>query len=142
MLEHPVGEGLAGQRVDDVDQPLPRQLPLLVGLRQVARDLGVLFRLLEELLGAEPFVLWHRQVLDLVAVDELALAVDEGLEVVDGVAVMISQIGTALYGEEVIPTERVSGTGCTYTSRLERYLLANMAAVTWGCCGSANILTR
>ena len=60
VLEHPVGEGLAGQRVDEVDHPLPRQLLLLVGLGQVALYLGVLGRLFEELLEAEPIVLRHR----------------------------------------------------------------------------------
>ena len=59
VLEHPVGEGLAGQRVDEVDHPLPRELPLLVGLGQVALYLGILFRLVEELLDAEPLVLRH-----------------------------------------------------------------------------------
>ena len=39
---------------------------------------------------------------------ELALAVDERLEKVDGVAFMIGQIGAALYGEEVVPTRMVN----------------------------------
>ena len=108
VLEHPVGEGLAAERVDQVDHPLARQLPLLVGLGEESSNLGVLGRLLQELLDAEPLVLRHRQVLDLVAVEELALAVDQRLEEVDGVAVVIGEVGAALHGEEVVPAGRVS----------------------------------
>ena len=142
VLEHPVGEGLAGQRVDEVDHPLPRQLLVLVGLGQEASHFGVLRRLLQELLDAEPLVLGHRQVLHLVAVEELALAVDQRLEEVDGVAVVRRQVGAALDGEEVVPAEKVSEAQGTYTSRLDLYLEANMVAVTCCCYCSANILAR
>ena len=142
MLEHPVGEGLAAQRVHEIDHPLAWQLPPLVGIGQVGLSLGDLGRLLQELFDAETLILRHRQVLYLVAVEELALAVDQRLEEVDGVAVVRRQIGAALHGEEVVPAEKVSGVHCTYTSRLDRYFEANMAAVTCCCCGSANILMR
>ena len=58
------------------------------------------------------------------------MAVDKRLEEVDRVAFVIGQIGAALYGQEVVPAETVSSRWPTYTSRLERYLEANMAAVT------------
>ena len=40
--------------------------------------------------------------------EELALAVDQRLEEVDGVAVVSGEVGAALYGEEVVPLGRVS----------------------------------
>jgi type IV secretory pathway TraG/TraD family ATPase VirD4 len=75
-------------------------------------------------------------------VEELALAVDQRLEEVDGVAVVRREVGAAVHGEEVVPAEKVSGVQGTYTSRLERYFEANMAAVTYCCYCSANILMR
>ena len=77
-----------------------------------------------------------------VAVEELVLAIDQRLEVVDGVAIVRREVGTALNGKEVIPVKKVSRVHHTYTSRLDRYFEANMAAVTCCCCCSANILIR
>ena len=103
MLEHPVSEGLAGQRVDEVDDPLARQLPQVILIREVGCNLGVLACLAQELLDAEALVLGHGQVLHLVAVKELALSVDELLQKVDRVAVQRGEVGVALNGEEVVP---------------------------------------
>ena len=72
--------------------------------------------------------------------EELALAVDELLQEVDRVAVQWGEVGMALNGEEVVPVRKVSFGASTYTSRLERNLEANMAAVTCCCYYSANIV--
>ena len=141
VLKHPVGEGFASERVHQVDQPLARQLAALIWFREVAFYLREVGRLGEELFHAEPLVLRHRQVLHLVAVQKLALTVDERLEEVDCVALVRSQVGTALDAEEVIPTEDVSEGVVTYTSRLERYLDANMVDVTCDCWLSVIIVT-
>ena len=71
--------------------------------------------------------------------EELALSVDELLQKVDRVAVQRGEVGVALNGEEVVPVRKVSFGASTYTSRLERNLEANMAAVTCYYCYSANI---
>ena len=76
MLEHPVSEGLAGQRVDKVDDPLARQLAQVILIWEVGCNLGVLACLVQELLDAEALVLGQGQVLHLVAVEELALSID------------------------------------------------------------------
>ena len=141
MLEHPVSEGLAGQRVDKVDDPLARQLPQVILIWEVGCNLGVLACLAQELLDAEALVLGHRQVQHLVTVEELALAVDELLQEVDRVAVQRGEVGVALNGEEVVPVRKVSFSASTYTSRLERNFEANIAAVTCYYCDSANIVS-
>ena len=81
---------------------------MVVLLREIVCHLRILVCLLQELLDAEALVLRHRKVLDLVAVEELALAVDELLEEVDGVALQGRQVGVALDGEEVVPEDKVS----------------------------------
>ena len=71
--------------------------------------------------------------------EELALAVDDLLQEVDRVAVQRGEVSVALDGEEVVPVKKVSFGASTYTSRLERNLEANIAAVTCYYCYSANI---
>ena len=126
----PVGEGLPDERVAEVDEPLPGQLAelLLVG-QVVSADLKAQ-GLLEDLLDAEALVLRKRQVTDTVVADVLLLSLDNGLEVVDGVALVGREVGVAVDGEEGVPTEGVRDSSCTYTSRLDRYLEANILAVT------------
>ena len=108
VLEHPVGKRLASQRVHNVDDPLAGEPHVVVLLREIICHLRILAGLLQELLEAEALVLRHREVLDLVAVEELALAVDELLEEVDRVALKGRQVGMALDGEEVVPEDKVS----------------------------------
>ena len=126
----PVGEGLPDERVAEVDEPLPGELAELLLLGQVVGADLVAERLLEDLLDAEALVLGERQVADAVVADELLLALDHGLEVVDGVALVGREVGVAVDGEEGVPTDGVRDLSCTYTSRLDRYLLANICAVT------------
>ena len=82
--------------------------------------------LVEDLLDAKARVLRHRQVANPVAVDELLSSLDQRLEEVDGMVLVRGKVGLAVDGQEVEPTERVSLARDTYTSRLERYLLANI----------------
>ena len=53
----PIGEGLAYERVDKVDEPLTRELTELFCVWQVVRADVTVLRLLEHLLDAETFVL-------------------------------------------------------------------------------------
>ena len=53
----PIGEGLADECVDEVDEPLARQLAELFCVWQVVRTDVTVLRLLEHLLDAETFVL-------------------------------------------------------------------------------------
>ena len=126
----PVGEGLPDERVAEVDEPLPWELAELLLLGQVVGADLVAERLLEDLLDAEALVLGEGEVADAVVADELLLALDDGLEVVDGVALVGREVGVAVDGEEGVPTDGVRELSCTYTSRLLRYLLANIYAVT------------
>ena len=126
----PVGEGLPDERVAEVDEPLPGELAELLLLGQVVGADLVAERLLEDLLDAEALVLGEGQVADAVVADVLLLALDDGLEVVDGVALVGREVGVAVDGEEGVPTDGVRDLSCTYTSRLDRYLLANICAVT------------
>ena len=126
----PVGEGLADERVAEVDEPLPGQLAELLLVGQVVCTHHVAQGLLEDLLDAEALVLGERQVADTVVAHELLLALDDGLQVVDGVALVWREVGVAVDGEEGVPTGGVRNSGLTYTSRLDRYLEANILAVT------------
>ena len=126
---HPLGEGPADERVRDVDDPLPRQLADVVLVGEVDERLGVLGGLREELLDAEALVLRHGQVLDAVGMEELLRAHNQRLEEVDCDVVVVREVGVALDRGEMIPSERVSNEIGTYTSRFERYLAANAAAV-------------
>ena len=126
----PVGEGLPDERVAEVDEPLPGELAELLLLGQVVRTDFVAQGLLEDLLDAQTFVLGQGQVTNTVVADELLRALDDGLEVVDGVALVGREVGVAVDGEEGVPTDGVRDLSCTYTSRLDRYLLANICAVT------------
>ena len=72
---------------------------------------------------------------------ELALSIDQRLEEVDGVTLVRSQIGAKLHAEEVIPTEIVSEGKVAYTSRLDRYLDANIVDVICDCWLSVIIVT-
>ena len=82
----PVRERLPHQRVRQVDEPLPRQLPMLIRLGQVGETSLVALNLLKDVLDAEALVLWQRQVLNPVVVDEALAAADDALQEVDGVA--------------------------------------------------------
>ena len=62
--------------------------------------------------------------------DELLDALDERLEKVDGVVLEGSQVRVALHGEEGESETLVNKVSETYTSRLERYLDANICAFT------------
>ena len=127
----PVGEGLPHDGVGQVDEPLPRQLAELLLVWQVLGAGLVARRLLQDLLDAEALVLGQGQVPDAVGVHELLGALNEGTQVVDGVVLVGGQVCVALDGQEGIATENVSQLVGTYTSRLERYLAANMVAVTY-----------
>ena len=105
---HPVGEGLAHQRVGHVDDPLAGELADVVSLREVLGCVGVLCCLCQELFDTEPLVLRHGQVLHPVAVKELLGAHDERLEEVDCDVLVGRQERAALNGGEVIPEEKVS----------------------------------
>ena len=87
-------------------------------------------RLREDLLDAEPRVLREREVADAVAADVLLVAHDEVLQEVDGVVLVRREVRVAVDGQEAIATERVRAAAGTYTSRLERYLEANIVAVS------------
>ena len=126
----PVGEGLPDERVAEVDEPLPRELAELLLLWQVVSADFVAQCLLEDLLDAQTFVLGQGQVTNTVVADELLRALDDGLEVVDGVALVGREVGVAVDGEEGVPTDGVKDLSFTYTSRLLRYLEANICAVT------------
>ena len=82
----PICKRLPHQRVSQVDEPLPRQLPMLVRLRQVVKASLVALSLLKDILDAEALVLWQRQVLNPVVVDETLAATDDALQEVYGVA--------------------------------------------------------
>ena len=84
----PVRERLPHQRVRQVDEPLPRQLPMLVRLRQVVKASLVALSLLKDVLDAEALVLRQRQVPHPVVVDETLAAADDALQKVDGVALV------------------------------------------------------
>ena len=99
-------------------------------VRQVVCTHHVAQGLLKDLLDAKALILWKRQVADTVVAHELLLALDDGLEVVDGVALVGREVGVAVDGEEGVPTDGVRGSNCTYTSLLDRYLEANILAVT------------
>ena len=60
----PLAEGLADIGVDEVDEPLPGDLFPVALVGQVVLHDGVLLRLDEHLLDAEPLVLGHREVVD------------------------------------------------------------------------------
>ena len=95
--------------------------------------------LLEDLLDAEALVLGQRQVTDSVVADVLLHALDERFQEVYGVVLERSQVRMAVHGQEVVPTKLVRRASCTYTSLLERYLQANICAVT---CWRAPALLR
>ena len=99
-------------------------------VRQVVSAHLVAQRLLEDLLDAETLVLREGQVADAVVADELLFALDYGLEVVDGVALVGREVGVAVDGEEGVPTDGVRNSSLTYTSLLLRYFEANICAVT------------
>ena len=82
----PVCKRLPHQRVIQVDKPLPWQLTMLIRLRQIVKASLVALSLLKDILDAEALVLWQRQVLNLVVVDETLAATDDALQEVDGVA--------------------------------------------------------
>ena len=82
----PICKRLAHQRVSQVNKPLPWQFTMLIRLRQIVKASLVALSLLKDILDAEALVLWQRQVLNLVVVDETFAAIDDALQEVDGVA--------------------------------------------------------
>ena len=126
---YPLGEGPTHERVRDVDDPLPRKLANVVPVWEVEERFGKLACLGEKLFDAEALVLRHGQVLDAVRVQELLAALDERFQEVDCHLVVRGQVRMALDCREVVPIETVRLQIATYTSRLERYLDANIAAV-------------
>ena len=99
---------MSHQRVSQIDQPLTRQFAELLLVRQVVVD-GVIGKgLLQDLLNTKAFVLGERQIAHIVAVDELLVALDNLLEVVDRVALVRGEVRMAVHGEEHVPTARVS----------------------------------
>ena len=126
---HPLGEGPTDERVRDVDDPLPRKLANVVLVGEVEERLGKLARLGEKLFDAEALVLRHGQVLDSVRVQELLASLDERFQEIDRHLVVRGQVRMTLYCREVVPIDTVRLQIDTYTSRLERYLDANIAAV-------------
>ena len=101
----PVSEGLAREAVRQVDDELPGKAATLFQLGQILFDGRVLARLNQELLDAETLVLGHGQVLDAVGVKELFPAGNQGLEKVDGHAVVRRQVRPTLDRGEVVPEE-------------------------------------
>ena len=57
LLEDPITEGFANDRVCDVDDPLPGKTLVLILMRQVLDHLRVLLSLSHDLLDAEALVL-------------------------------------------------------------------------------------
>ena len=109
VLEYPVSKRLADDGVDHVDDPLTRKTTKLIILRQVLQRLRVLGRLREELLDAEALVLWHRQVLSRVSVEELLVPCYQGLEEVDGHSVVWGQERVTVDRHEVITRNSIAG---------------------------------
>ena len=56
----PVRKRLPNERVSQVDEPLPRQLPILIGLRQVVVASLTILRLLKDVPYRKALVLWQR----------------------------------------------------------------------------------
>ena len=63
--------------------------------------------MLQDLLDTETVVLWERQVSHIVTADELFVALDDLLEIVDRVALVWSEVCVAVHREEVVPIVRV-----------------------------------
>ena len=61
---------------------------MLIRLRQVVKASLVALSLLKDILDAEALVLWQRQVLNTVVVDETLAATDDALQIVDGEALI------------------------------------------------------
>ena len=61
---------------------------MLIRLRQVVKASLVALSLLKDVLDAEALVLWQRQVLNTVVVDETLAATDDALQIVDGEALI------------------------------------------------------
>ena len=60
MLEHPVCKWLASQSVYNVDDPLARETFVVFLFRKIVCHLRILVCLMQKLLDAKAFVLWHR----------------------------------------------------------------------------------
>ena len=95
------------QRVSQIDQPLTRQFAELLLIRQIVIDGTEGNSLLQDLLDTETVVLWERQVAHIVTVNELLVALDDLLEIVDRVALVWSEVCVAVHREEVVPIVRV-----------------------------------
>ena len=126
----PIREGLAYERVGDVDYPLARQLRQVIIIRQILSADFVALCLLKDVLDSQTHILWERQVTDAVATDELLLSHDEVLEEVDRVVLIGCKVCVAVNSQETISVVLIRLIIVTYTSRLDRYLEANIYAVT------------
>ena len=98
---------MSHQRVSQIDQPLTRQFAELLLIRQIVIDGTEGNSLLQDLLDTETVVLWERQVAHIVTVNELLVALDDLLEIVDRVALVWSEVCVAVHREEVVPIGRV-----------------------------------
>ena len=79
----------------------------LLLIRQIVIDGTEGDSLLQDLLDTETVVLWERQVAHIVTVNELLVALDDLLEIVDRVALVWSEVCVAVHREEVVPIVRV-----------------------------------
>ena len=98
---------MSHQRVSQIDQPLTRQFAELLLIRQIVIDGTEGNSLLQDLLDTETVVLWERQVAHIVTVNELLVALDDLLEIVDRVALVWSEVCVAVHREEIVPIVRV-----------------------------------
>ena len=98
---------MSHKRVSQIDQPLTRQFAELLLIRQIVIDGTEGDSLLQDLLDTETVVLWERQVAHIVTVNELLVALDDLLEIVDRVALVWSEVCVAVHREEVVPIVRV-----------------------------------
>ena len=98
---------MSHKRVSQIDQPLTRQFAELLLIRQIVIDGTEGDSLLQDLLDTETVVLWERQVAHIVTVNELLVALDDLLEIVDRVALVWSEVCVAVHREEIVPIVRV-----------------------------------
>ena len=84
----PICKRLPHQRVSQVDKPLPWQLSILIRLRQVVMAGLVALSLLKDVFDTEALVLWQRQVLNPVTIDETLATTDDALQKVDSEALV------------------------------------------------------
>ena len=126
---NPVRKGSANDRVRDIYDPLPWKLANIVLVRVIQESFGIFACLCEKLFDSEALVLWHGQMLDAVWVQKLLFSLNERFQEIYGHAVVRRQVCMTLNCHEVVPIYIVRLQIIAYTSRFERYLDANIAAV-------------